>query len=61
MFFLYIPLWVAVIFNFWMYITVFMYLRKMDKDSAHYNMTIRLLFKPFILIICWSWGTIYKI
>ena len=26
-----------------------------------YDMSKRILYYPFVLIICWIWGTIYKI
>ena len=36
-------------------------MRESDKKGDAYNLSKRLLYYPFILVICWIWGSISRI
>ncbi len=58
----YIPLWIAIIFNFYCYIRVLLFLRSVvSHDSPEIKIVKKLMLYPLILVFCWVWGSFNRI
>ncbi|KRX05248.1 hypothetical protein PPERSA_00549 [Pseudocohnilembus persalinus] len=56
------PLWIAITYNFYTYITLIRYLKTVvDQESDQLQFVKNLMYYPFILVICWIFGTFNRI